>query len=130
MNSRYPKPKEVGGHLIRRLVAFLREMEVQLPLTSHILIAISGGIDSVALAHLISHFGRRIVDKKQITFLHINHGWRGEESDQDELFIRDLSHQWKIPLIVHQLHQKEELLKKPKYYSIGLKGNSFHVYLL
>ena len=27
-------------------------------------------------------------------------------------------------------HEKEELLKKPKYYSIGLKGNTFHVYLL
>lgn len=101
--SPYPKPGPRGGRLIRQVIAFLRSQECVLPYSSHILIGVSGGIDSVGLAHLLIHYGRRIVPLKQITLIHINHRWRAEESDQDEDFVRRLSKKWGVPLITRRL---------------------------
>jgi tRNA(Ile)-lysidine synthetase-like protein len=62
-----------------------------LPLTSHILIAVSGGIDSMALAQLLIKYGRRVGGGNQIRLVHINHRWRGAESDKDEEFVRQFA---------------------------------------
>ena len=90
---RYPKPGPMGGRLIREMIAFLRESGVHLPITSHILCAVSGGPDSVALVHLLSKYGRRVGDSKRIRILHVNHAWRGKASDRDEKFVCDLARQ-------------------------------------
>jgi tRNA(Ile)-lysidine synthetase-like protein len=101
--ARYPKPGPVGGNLTREVISFLKSQNLKLPLSSHILIAVSGGSDSIGLAHLLVHFGRRIVPRSQISLLHVNHGWRAKESDADEDFVNDLGKRWKIPVIVHRL---------------------------
>lgn len=101
--ARYPKAGAVGGRLIREVIAFLRAQGVSLPLTSHILIATSGGLDSVALAHLMIHFGRKILSPSQISLLHINHQWRGKASDEDEAFVRALGSRWKVSVISRRL---------------------------
>ncbi|MEO5968924.1 MAG: tRNA lysidine(34) synthetase TilS [Bdellovibrionia bacterium] len=101
--TRYPKPGPIGGNLIREVISFLKSQNLKLPLGSHILIAVSGGSDSIGLAHLLVHFGRRIVARSQISLLHVNHGWRAEESDADEAFVKELGKRWKIPVIVHRL---------------------------
>ncbi len=106
--SFYPKAGPMGGCLIRRVIRFLRGRGVSLPITSHILIATSGGCDSVALAHLMTFLGRKIMDRKKISFLHINHRWRGEESDQDEEFVRFLGNQWGIPVQVKRLSPSQK----------------------
>jgi len=88
----YPRPGEVGGRLIRELISFHRlQQGPALPLTSHILIAVSGGIDSMALAQLLVKYGRRVGGRKQIRLVHINHRWRGAESDADENFVRQFA---------------------------------------
>ena len=99
----YPSPHETGGHLIREVIAFLRAHSILLPLPGPIYIAVSGGADSVALAHLLAHYGRRIVTRNQIVLLHINHGWRGKASDQDARFVQALAKQWKIKIITRKL---------------------------
>jgi len=101
--SPYPTPGPLGGRLIRDVVGFIRSQNVQLPITSHILIAVSGGSDSVALAHLLVHYGRRIVPCAQISLLHINHRWRAQESDSDERFVKNLGKTWGIPVITKRL---------------------------
>lgn len=88
--SHYPSPGSVGGRLIRQMVATLQKAGVQLPITSDILIACSGGSDSVALAHIMARYGRRVGTQGQITLLHVNHGWRGGESDQDAQWVLEL----------------------------------------
>lgn len=93
----YPKPGPVGGKLIRKIVGFFRQQNIQLPIASDILIATSGGSDSTALAHLLVHYGRRIVSRSSLRLIHINHGWRGSESDQDEAFVQNLADRWRIP---------------------------------
>jgi tRNA(Ile)-lysidine synthase len=66
-------------------------MKFDLPLTTHILIAYSGGPDSTALAHLLLKYGRRIAAPENIELLHVNHGWRGAESDGDEEFAKNFA---------------------------------------
>jgi tRNA(Ile)-lysidine synthetase-like protein len=92
----YPIPGQVGGRLIREVISFYRAQQVllpiaALPLASHILIAVSGGIDSMALAQLLVKYGRRVGGRKQIRLVHINHRWRGAESDADENFVRQFA---------------------------------------
>jgi len=69
-------------------------------------IAISGGADSMALAHLLVRYGRKIVSREQISLLHINHGWRGAHSDADEAFVRELGRKWKVPVQVEKVAGK------------------------
>ncbi len=103
----YPKPGQVGGKLIRNVIAFMREQGVELPITSHILIAVSGGSDSLSLAHLLIRYGRRVVTKEKIRLLHINHGWRGKESEKDFRFVKKFAEQWSVPFYGIKLQQQK-----------------------
>lgn len=102
----YPKPSAIGGKLIREVIAFLKQQKVTLPISSDILIATSGGTDSMALAHLVTHYGQKIRDKKNITLIHINHHWRGKESNEDACFVENYAKQWGISFIRKDLKLK------------------------
>ena len=69
----------------------IREYDL-LPPGSKVLCALSGGADSVCLLHILSQ-------RKDISLsaAHYNHQLRGDESDQDEVFVRELCRQWDIP---------------------------------
>ncbi len=49
----------------------------------NILVAFSGGFDSMCLLHIL----KKLAPKHNLTLtaIHLNHGWRGEESDLEEL---------------------------------------------
>ena len=65
-----------------------------------VVVALSGGADSVCLCHrLWSLPGRSF----SLLAAHLNHGLRGEESDGDEAFVRALCENWGIPLRVKRL---------------------------
>lgn len=64
--------------------------------SSRILIAISGGLDSVVLAHLAQSTG------VSYALAHVNYGLRGKESDLDEQLVRELAAEWNVPCFVHQ----------------------------
>jgi len=53
-----------------------------------VLVALSGGGDSVGLLHVLVHL--RDVMGITVEAAHLNHSLRGEESDRDELFCREL----------------------------------------
>lgn len=72
------------------------EREKLFGLTDKILIALSGGADSVALLRVLVYLGY------ECEAAHCNFHLRGEESDRDEAFVRELCQQQNIPLhIVH-----------------------------
>lgn len=60
----------------------------------HLLVGISGGPDSVALAFLVVQTGL------PATLAHVQYGLRGLESDKDEELVRTLAREWEIPLLV------------------------------
>lgn len=99
MNTPYPQPSDVGGKLIRKLIATFREQGMTLPITEPTLIATSGGSDSMALAHLLSRYGRRVIDPSLITLLHIDHGWRPESATVEKNAVQELAHQLGVKFI-------------------------------
>lgn len=64
-----------------------------------VLVAVSGGVDSVALLHwlLRSPWGL------QLAVAHLNHALRGEESDRDAEFVGDLAAAWGLPFHVRKV---------------------------
>ncbi|MBE0661059.1 MAG: tRNA lysidine(34) synthetase TilS [Bacteroidales bacterium] len=58
---------------------------------SRILVAVSGGMDSVALLHLLNKA------ELAIGVAHVNFKLRGDESDRDEIFVKELTDQYKLP---------------------------------
>ena len=68
---------------------------------ARILIALSGGPDSVALLTVLRHLAT--TSAWTIAAAHVNYGLRGEESDGDESYCRRLCEVWGIPLHVRQV---------------------------
>lgn len=64
------------------------------------IVALSGGADSVALLHILSDLGYRI------EAAHCNFHLRGEESNRDEQFVKELCEKSNIPL--HLIHFETE----------------------
>ena len=81
--------------LLERLEAFSRQHRL-LPEGSRVLVALSGGVDSVVLAHLLLRRGQ------PLALAHANFQLRGQESDEDERFVRALSEAWQLPLYVER----------------------------
>ncbi len=61
-----------------------------------VLVGVSGGADSVCLLHLLLELGI------PLEAVHINHCLRGEESDADEAFVRDLCRKLGVLLTVER----------------------------
>jgi len=66
-----------------------------------IVAGLSGGADSVALLHWLCSIQKEY--KLSLCAAHLNHGLRGEESDGDEAFCRELCERLGVPLHVKQI---------------------------
>lgn len=82
---------------------------------TRLVVAVSGGPDSVALLHALV----AISDKADLTLYvaHLNHDFRGKEADDDAEFVHDLA---------NSLHLPSEIKKiDPKVYTEQIKLSSF-----
>jgi len=84
-----PSPKKI----LSKLASFDRARKLTLP-EDRILVAISGGPDSVALGHYL--FQQSVRRAFTVFFAHIHHGLRGAAADRDAAFARDLAKKWGI----------------------------------
>jgi len=83
--------------MLNKLERMIRRYDMLQP-GDHVVCAVSGGADSVALL-----FGMYLLREKwkiTVSAAHYNHGLRGEESDRDEAFVRNLCDRLDIPLTV------------------------------
>ena len=71
-----------------------------------ILLTVSGGIDSVVMAHLFRKAGY------DCAIAHCNFQLRGEDSEQDELFVRSLALFLDIPVFVKRFNVEAEMQAK------------------
>jgi tRNA(Ile)-lysidine synthase len=63
--------------------------------SSTLLLGVSGGLDSMALLELVSHFEER----HKLIVAHFNHQLRGDESDGDEAFVREQASHRNLPFV-------------------------------
>jgi tRNA(Ile)-lysidine synthase len=66
-----------------------------------ILLAVSGGVDSMVMLHLFSKL-REQMDLR-LSVIHINHQLRGEESMGDEKFMREMSAVYNVPFFCERI---------------------------
>ncbi len=92
--------------LLQQFQAYWKEHFYQLtPANCHLLLAVSGGLDSVVLTDLVHKAGFHF------TIAHCNFKLRGEESERDEAFVRTLALQYSIPIVVKAFNTKEYALQ-------------------
>jgi len=63
-----------------------------------VLVAVSGGPDSVAMLHALHTHSTELGITLHVA--HLNHSIRGEQSNLDEVFVRNLAHSLKLPITV------------------------------
>jgi tRNA(Ile)-lysidine synthase len=64
-----------------------------LPQHARVIVAVSGGADSVCLLHVL----RELAPASVAGIAHFNHKWRAEASDEDERFVAALASQFALP---------------------------------
>jgi tRNA(Ile)-lysidine synthase len=85
--------------LLDRIVTTIQERRLFDP-GHHLLVAVSGGPDSIALLSLLSALAPSW--RLKLTVVHFNYGLRGNESDGDEAFVALYCRTRNIPLIVRR----------------------------
>ena len=105
----------------RRLIRRVQNFSSAHQLWKHgdaLVLGISGGPDSVCLLDIFAYLQKKYAF--QITLAHVNYGLRGRDSDQDELFVKNLACLYDFPLFI--LHSKvtvknnlEERLRDIRY---------------
>ena len=82
---------------------FLNNIEKNFPslLNNKFIVAVSGGVDSIVLLH----FCRNL--KLNFVIAHCNFKLRGKESDDDELFVKNLAAKYKIKFYLNSFNTKE-----------------------
>ena len=66
-----------------------------------VLVALSGGPDSVALCHILHQLGQTY--DFELVAAHVHHGLRGSEADQDAVFVQDLARQLGLPIVIQRV---------------------------
>ncbi|NLP43044.1 MAG: tRNA lysidine(34) synthetase TilS [Peptococcaceae bacterium] len=78
-----------------------------IPVGSRILVAVSGGPDSIALAHILWRYMHEHRDQQlSLVITHVNHKAR-KEADQEAMLVRKLAEKWELPFILHEFNAKE-----------------------
>jgi tRNA(Ile)-lysidine synthase len=91
--------------LLDRFISFAQSYRLFHP-TDQIIVALSGGADSVALVDLFARLNQPII------LAHCNFNLRGIESDHDEEFVRKISVVYDIPLHVIEFQTREHASAK------------------
>lgn len=92
--------------LVERVRAFIQENSLLAP-GDRVLAAVSGGPDSVCLARILDLLARQPGLPFPWGIVHVNHHLRGEESDRDQAFCKDLAKTLGVDCLVKNAHVGE-----------------------
>jgi len=99
--------------LIERVLKTMRNYEMLMP-GETVLAAVSGGPDSVFMLHALNKLKRKL-KIKDVAVCNLDHGIRGEESEEDSLFVKGIAAQLGLKFV----HKKIDLKgAKPKKFSM------------
>lgn len=84
------------GGLLEKAAALIRRESLLRP-GDGVLVALSGGADSMALLHALLLL-REPLGLSTVEAAHVNHGLRGEEAERDEAFVREACRRLNVPL--------------------------------
>ncbi|MFI4859869.1 MAG: tRNA lysidine(34) synthetase TilS [Phycisphaerales bacterium JB063] len=97
-------PRDANYHpLVRRVARGLRR-RCAVPAKASMVIAVSGGADSVALLRALALLAPRRKFDLKLTVAHVNHHLRGESSDADAVFVQTLANQLGLPCHITGVH--------------------------
>ncbi len=71
--------------------------------SARVLVGVSGGMDSVVLLHAFTRIRKELDAPVWLAAAHVNYGLRGEASDADEAFVREICRRWSVPLAVRRV---------------------------
>jgi tRNA(Ile)-lysidine synthase len=94
----------------QKVLRFIKENNL-VPAGDKIIIALSGGPDSVFLLHFFNKYKKKF--KIKIEAVHVNHLLRGKESDRDEIFCKTICDELNIPINIFSSDVKS-VAKKEK----------------
>ncbi len=72
---------------------------------AHILVAVSGGADSIALLHLLHALAPEL--QLRLTVAHLHHGLRGADADADAAFVRAAARRLRCPCVSARAHVRQ-----------------------
>ncbi|GLI34465.1 tRNA lysidine(34) synthetase TilS [Desulforhabdus amnigena] len=99
----------------KRALDYIRQ-EKLIETGSHLLIAVSGGPDSVALLHIL-HVLQQVLNLTRLTALHFDHRLRGKESEGDRAFVEKLAANLRVPLVC----RSEDVLAYQRQHALSLE---------
>ncbi len=88
-----------GQLLTERVLHFIQEHHL-VSSQHQLLVAVSGGPDSVCLLHILAKLQKELDIKLHVA--HLNHQLRGAESEADARYVSDLAHRLGIPATIEQ----------------------------
>jgi tRNA(Ile)-lysidine synthase len=90
--------------LLKAVKETLRTHEMLDP-DDRVLVAVSGGIDSIVLLHVL----RLLSDDLRLSLViaHLNHGWRGDTSDDDARFVASLAEEAGLEILTERIDAAE-----------------------
>lgn len=73
-----------------------------IPPQARVLIAVSGGPDSMALSHVLWRYVHEVSEQQiSLVLTHVHHGLR-RESDAEAEMVQEIAKRWDIPCVVHR----------------------------
>jgi len=94
------KPQGKTRSIFPRVEEFVRRRRL-LPEGSSVLLAVSGGQDSVGMLTILRELAPKL--KLRLSVAHVNHLLRGAESDSDETFVSELAASAGLPFFVERV---------------------------
>ena len=78
-------------NLSKKIFSFIKEQNL-IHAKDRVIVGVSGGADSVALLHILANMEIKPV----LIIAHVNHLLRGKESDDDELFVKEIANKYNL----------------------------------